>query len=49
MANMYLFVSDRFARIASAHRELGQREIHIDNGHVVGDGADDLPSVVATR
>jgi cell division transport system ATP-binding protein len=30
-------------------RELGQREIHIENGHVVGEGADDLPSVVATR
>jgi cell division transport system ATP-binding protein len=30
-------------------RELGQRQIHIENGHVVGEGADDLPSVVATR
>jgi cell division transport system ATP-binding protein len=30
-------------------REFGQREIAIDNGHVQSAGADDLPSVVATR
>jgi cell division transport system ATP-binding protein len=30
-------------------REFGQREITIDNGHVHGGTADDLPSVVATR
>jgi cell division transport system ATP-binding protein len=30
-------------------RELGQREIVIENGHVHGGTADDLPSVVATR
>jgi cell division transport system ATP-binding protein len=29
-------------------RELGHREITIENGHIVGEG-DDLPSVVATR
>jgi cell division transport system ATP-binding protein len=30
-------------------RELGQREIMIENGHVQGPGADDLPSLTATR
>jgi len=30
-------------------REFGQREIVIENGHVRGSGADDLPSVVARR
>jgi cell division transport system ATP-binding protein len=30
-------------------REFGQREIVIDNGHVHGGNADDLPNVVATR
>jgi cell division transport system ATP-binding protein len=30
-------------------REFGQREITIENGHVHGGTADDLPSVVATR
>jgi cell division transport system ATP-binding protein len=30
-------------------REFGQREIVIENGHVRGDGDDDLPHVVATR
>jgi cell division transport system ATP-binding protein len=30
-------------------RELGQREIVIENGHVHGATGDDLPSVVATR
>jgi cell division transport system ATP-binding protein len=30
-------------------QELGQREIVIENGHVHGGTADDLPSVVATR
>jgi cell division transport system ATP-binding protein len=30
-------------------RELGQREIHIENGQVRGASGDDLPSVVATR
>jgi cell division transport system ATP-binding protein len=30
-------------------RELGQREITIENGQVHGANADDLPSLVATR
>jgi cell division transport system ATP-binding protein len=30
-------------------RELGQREITIENGHVLGATGDDLPNVVATR
>jgi cell division transport system ATP-binding protein len=30
-------------------RELGQREIRIENGQVHGPGADDLPSLTATR
>jgi cell division transport system ATP-binding protein len=30
-------------------RELGQREIHIENGKVQSANADDLPSLVATR